>query len=363
MRRLAFGGALASLTLTVAAAAFSAAPPAFVPDKIENFDGRSWAGITLGVTTQDGVKKQFKNGRGDFSSSVELQQEGAQGYKVSAIYPNKDKNATLHAIGIKHANDSDGLPLDRLAETLGPGEELYPPQERYEDWRVIAYPQKGILAFALNGRVPLLLMGHPDRIAETASALLTKEALAVTEYVDPHRDEPRVLTFRDIDIDFSLRGDMRVRREYEEKRDIERDIRSATRPGGLMRWDPSASVGAYNVSVSANYNADKRKGDGSVSVSISGMTPYGQISASSYESFKVEERDRDGSRFYLEDTRYNRAVDTAMREAEAELEQKLRKIGPPPVETFRREWWDRLVDHYRFKTKGGASDGKSGSLF
>ncbi|MES2462949.1 MAG: hypothetical protein V4671_20385, partial [Armatimonadota bacterium] len=74
-----------------------AEPPAFAADKIEAFDGRTWGGLTLGVTTQDGVKQQFRNGRGDFSTSVEVKQEkeNTVPYRVSALYINKEKNATL----------------------------------------------------------------------------------------------------------------------------------------------------------------------------------------------------------------------------------------------------------------------------
>jgi len=362
MRRYTGGVAAAitfGMTVVAAVSAAASAPPWFVADKIEAFDGAEWAGLKLGVTTQDGVKKQFRNGRGDFSSSVELEQDGTQGYRVSAIYPNKDKKAPLHAIAVKYVSDADGLPLDKLVEALGPGEEMYPPQERYEEWKVVSYPQKGLLLFALGDRVPLVLMGYPDRIAEAASALLTREPLPVTEYVDPHRDEPRVVTFRDLDISFSVRGDLRLRNESEERREIEREVRSALQPGGGLRWDPSAAGGAYRISVTGSYNNNKNKGDGSVSVTISGITPYGQVSGSGYESFTIDGTSEATQE--LEDTRYNRSLAAAMREAEADVAQKLQKVGPPPLESFRRGWWDRVVDQYRFKTRGAAA-GKTGSL-
>jgi hypothetical protein len=354
--RGAFVGASALAAVAVFAPARADGPASFVADKVERFDGKSWSGLTFGAVTQDGIKKQFRNGRGEFSSSVELQQDGSQGYKVSALFPSKDKNAKLDGIAIRFKSDSDGLPLDGLTQSLGDGgETFFPADARYEDWRVVAYPSRGVLLFAVGDRVPLVLLGEPARIAEAAT-LLGKDETPVTEYVDPHKDEPRVVTFGSYDVDFDISGDLRVRDREGERRDIEREIRSSSRAGGDLRYDPGAS-GSYKVSVTARNKRDKG-GDGSVSVSISGSGPYGAISASGYESFRIDRTDEDTQE--LEDTRYNQAVYAAMREAENDLAQKLRKQGPPPIDSFRRAWWDKVIDKYRFHTAGASGTGEGG---
>jgi hypothetical protein len=108
------------------------------------------------------------------------------------------------------------------------------------------------------------------------------------------------------------------------------------------------------VSVTGRYDNKKRSGSGSVSVSISGRSPYGRVSGSGYASFKVEGGDE--RKQEIEDTGYARAVSEAMRDAEDAVERDLARKGPPPVGSFRRAWWDRVMEQYRFKTRDADAD-------
>lgn len=330
-----------------AGAPVCADPPPFAADKLEAFDGKTWAGLTLGVTTQDGVKRQFRNGRGDFSSSVEVkpEKEDTVPYRVSALYINKDKNATLDGICIRYKSDNDGIPLEKIEAALGgAGEERYA-EHRYENWKVIAYPSRGILLFVLKDRVNMLLMGYPTRVAN-AYPMLRETAADLEKYEDLFRDRERVLTFSDTEVTFDLKN-ISLDNQSREKRDIERDLRRAA-SSRYLRYEPGTSAGgSYKISVSARYDRDKDK-DGTVTASLSGAGPFGLLSSSKSVTFRLYKGDDDAR---LEDTRYDRAITEAMRDVESDMIRQVEKQQPPPVQTVRRGDWDKIVDKYRFHSK------------
>ena len=340
-RYLSFLAAAAALIAPAAAARADAVY--FVPTGIETFDGTSWSGITLGMTTQEGIKQQFRNGRGRFMPalpSVELRQDDGSTFpwRVDALYPTKDKQATLDAVSLTYRGEERGAPsLSRLASALGEGGEERFPAERFEDWRIVAYPRRGVLLFVLGDRVPLVLLGAPERIARAAE-MLEREAPPITERIDPHAGKPRVVQFDSVDVSLSLK-DFRPRNESRLKRDLEELLRRAS-AGGVLEFSYSGS-GSYELSISGNKDEDKDR-TGSVSCTITGETPYGPVRASSYESFKIKSR-QSGEDRYLEDTDYMDAVYEAMRSAERDIAGQVRRQGPPPIEEERREAWRRLI--------------------
>ncbi|MBC8102977.1 MAG: hypothetical protein H7Z41_10365 [Cytophagales bacterium] len=336
--------------LPAASPAF-ADPLPFTADKIESFNGRSWGGLILGVTTQDGVKRQFRNGRGEYSTSVEVKQENDSSipYRVSALYINKDKNATLDGICIRYKNEVEGIPLSKLQAVLdGPGEVLYP-ERRYENWKIVSYARRGILLFVFNERVVQLLLGFPDRVRNTLP-LLRDRASAIENYEDQFRSRERVLAFANTDVTFDLKK-IRLDNPRREERDLERDMERVS--SRALHFDSSASTGSYRVSVTAHYDYDKDK-DGTVTASLSGTGPFGPLSTSKSVTFRLYKGEDD---MRLEDTRYYRAVTEAMRTVERDMTVLVERQQPPPVETVRRADWDKLIDKYRFHSKSG-----SGSL-
>ncbi len=338
----------AAVTLTmIPITATRADAPHFAARGIETFDGTSWSGITLGVTTQEGVKKQFRNGRGRFMPaipSVELrQQDDNSPWRVDALYPTKDKEATLDGICLTARHEHGAPSLGRLRGALGEGGEERFPAERFEDWRVVAYPKKGVLLFALGDRVPMVLLGTPGRIARAAETL-DREEPPVTERVDPHEGKPRVVKFGSVDVSLRLK-DFGARDESRVKRDLEELMRRAS-AGGTLEFS-YAGNGSYSLSITGDHDADKDK-TGSISCTLSGETAYGPVRAYTYESFKIK-RTGSGETRALEDTDYLSAALLAMRSAERDVTEQVRKQGPPPLEEERRRAWERMIETYRVR--------------
>ena len=324
-----------------------AEPPPFAADKIEAFDGKSWGGLVLGKTTQDGVKQKFKNGRGDFSTSVEVKQdkESAAPYRVSALYVNKEKNAVLDGICIRYKNDTDGIPLAKMETVLGGEGEVRYAEHRYEDWKMVAYPKHGILLFVIKDNVNMILLGYSDRVANTFP-MLRDTAGEIENYQDQFRDKERVLVFGTTTATFDLKN-IRLDNQSREERDIKRDLQRAA-SSSYLRYDPGASTGGtYSISVTARYDKDKDR-DGTVTTSLSGAGPFGPLSATKSVTFHMYKGDDDA---HLEDTRYDRAITEATRDVENDMIRQVERQQPPPVQSVRSGDWNSVIDKYRFHSK------------
>jgi hypothetical protein len=319
------------------------APP-FTPDPIERYDGTRWSGITLGRTRQDEVRKQFKSGRGDYDPAVELVPERPLPYKISVLFATRRKEATAEAVVLKWKEERAGTLLSELVRALGEreAEERFT-EGRYEDWRYVLYPERGILLFAIQDRVPLILMGQPERLTRLLRNLPTR-ATRIINYRDPREDQPKRATYGDYEVRLDMKG-MEVENRDRERRNIERDLRDPYESGGRLTYRPGDS-GAYRVTITGRYSKDK---GGSVEayVSITAGGPFGEVSASNTESERIE-RGRD--RVYLEDTRYERTLNLARRKAERELISKLERQGPPPISDQRWATWNATVESYRSRT-------------
>lgn len=319
-------------------------PPFFDPAAIETFDGKSWSGLTLGVTTQDGVKKQFRNSRGDYGSSVllEMNKQKDQRFHVTALYPTKDKAAPLQGICIRYTDAFHGLPLNKLQAALGGAGSAYFSTTRYEDWAVVAYPERGVLLFALGNEVPMVLLGSPRRIAPTVGRMSTN-AMPLGVYGEQFRFAARLLRYENVGVSFSLTK-IKWSDENRARRHLTEDAQAAYTGGGVLRYDPRATTGRYDISIDARYNPDKG-GSGTATVSISGVGPFGNLSTTRSADFSIDRGPDDRS---LEETDCVRAAQRAMRLAERDLALQVLNQQPPPIQSARLADWDRVIDTYRY---------------
>lgn len=327
------------------------AEEAFTPPKISAWDGKAWGSLQLGQTTQEGVKRDFKDGRGEFRNSVELKIEPEPAYRLNALFPSVDKNAKLNGLVIRYKNDSDGLPIADLSQALGEEAKTRYVSPRYDDWQVVAWPKRGILALAMDGKASWVLLGEPGKVAAVFSSVSATEPTTVGEVPDPGKGKDKEIVYGDVDVSFSLTR-IDLDRKDRERDNLESDLRRAGDGRGRtpLRYERGVE-GQYSLTISARSHDDK-EGDGSVSAHISGRTPYGKIDVYDSESFKVEK-----GRKHLEDTSYYRAVSQAQRNVEEKALRELEKQGPPSADTVRRDQWTRLIEDYRNTKAGNAGGG------
>ncbi|MBW3637335.1 MAG: hypothetical protein KY445_12880, partial [Armatimonadetes bacterium] len=260
--------------------------------------------------------------------------------RVDLLWNKRDKEEVLAAITVRFAAEgARWSDVDKLFQ--GAAAENGYVQGRFEDWRVVRWPSRGVAAFAMRGgeaeTVPLLVLTAPDALGALQNRLVPNAP--VEEYVDEFANEPKRVEFGTIEID--LDDDLELpRREASRTRDA---IKNAY-AGGTLRYERGGE-GSYRVNVSGSKKATG--GSVSVSVSIEGEGPYGSVSASGSGSdswkWKADER-RDPDDVV---DAYRDAVREARDAAERKFERAMRESGPPSPEQIREEQWRQLIETVR----------------
>ncbi len=354
---------LSLLTIGLPASAFVAAPAwadeTFAPPKISAFTGTEWGSLVFGKTTQEGIKREWKNGRGDFRNSVELQTPKTP-YKISTLFPNVEKSATLDGIVIRWRNDShDGLPLSELQSALGSAPEeclVRHAPTRYQDWRLAFWPKSGVMSLVLNDRAAWVLLGKPEKVASLAGRFADTPS-EIARIPDPGEGKAKEVVYGKVSATFDLKG-ITMDHQNREQDDMERDLRRAgdSRTSAL-RYDRGAD-GEYTLTIYARAKDDKDT-DGRVTAHITGTTVYGKLDVSSDETFKIEKW-----KGRLNDTPLYRAVRDAQRSVEEKASKAVKAQGPPSADTLRSQQWHKIVEDYRVLPVGPAAEGgdKSGTV-
>jgi hypothetical protein len=138
------------------------------------FDGKSWAGITFGISERD-LKNQFKTGKTEISdpASVRVQTDRKE-WIVSAVLTQQGGKGSV--VGIAVERDKDALDsLDNLTKDLGAPDQTRYPSPRFGDWAVLHWKEKGIAAVVEGPRVRKLLMAPPETLASRVSLMAQDE--------------------------------------------------------------------------------------------------------------------------------------------------------------------------------------------
>lgn len=240
---------------------------------LSGFDGARWGNLQIGRTTLGVLRQNYETGKGAYERSMELTQPKNTPLRVDLLWNKRDKEEVLAAITVRFAAEgARWSDVDKLFQ--GAAAENGYVQGRFEDWRVVRWPSRGVAAFAMRGgeteTVPLLVLAAPDALGALQNRLVPNAP--VEEYVDEFANEPKRVEFGTIEID--LDDDLELsRREASRTRDA---IKNAY-AGGTLRYERGGE-GSYRVNVSGSKKATG--GSVSVSVSIEGEGPYGSVSAS-----------------------------------------------------------------------------------
>ena len=330
---------VAVLALALLPSGAGAKKPYMNPPPVSTFDGKTWAGITMGRTTQRDIKDQVRTGNSDYHNALQMSQPKGAGLHVEVLCLGKDM--PVGEIVLRY--DGDGAPEQTLVATL-PKDRLVRCYEsgRMEDWWLDVWPERGVVAFVHAGNIPWVALTSPDR-ARALAHQMSMERTPVVPRVDPHAGEPKVATFGDTTVTFSL---TRIRMdEAAERRSLERRMQRAT-ADGTLRYSPGAS-GYYSVSISGSYDG-KRGGSIQISCSIHGTGPYGAVSGSGSQVQSLpKDPYRDNARNTLDSVNFEFAVIKAMQQAENDFSLEMALKGPPPLSTYRLASWQRAIEALR----------------
>lgn len=295
------------------------------PKPLETFDGKAWAGLSLGNMTDADIKQKFSTEKGAIRpEALRITTLKDSGVRVDALLNGRGSKAVMGAIRVEFDNPPK---LEELADKLGEQPVAMYNRERHEDWRVLAFIDHGILAMDVAGTVDTFVLCPPDQVRD-ALKVFYKERVPVTAPVDPGRNWDRILRFNDVDVSVSLGSNRPSTLDYDWRRRVERRLQNegeSTRRGSLRYG--SSYTGQLEIRVSS----DKFDKDGdsnfTVSVAVTGSSPYGQIRQSTSSSKKI---------WNSYERRVEDLFDDAMSDLDRYVRSAVQKLGAPPKEELRK---------------------------
>jgi len=328
-------------------ASVQARNPEIVPAPLGTCNGTSWSSLVLGRTTVRDIKKQFKTSRSDLPMSQELSQPKEAPQKIFALFADKHDDSPLSALLLRYSGS--GPNLAELSKALGTPLRNYYQTGRLEDWKLVTFPGRGIVAFELNeggqNTVPLLMVCPPAAAAAVCRELQSS-VQPVTERRDPHANDPRVMLFGSAFVRADLKG---LELSNGERQTVERTMIDTT-AGGTMRYVVGAS-GSYETNVRGDFKPDQG-GSLEVTSTISGLGPYGLVTGTG-SSRKSLPAAKDVAAMYsgINSTNYTVALYEALEQAASSFHNAMMASGPPPLPVIRAEQWQRLMDDLRERSR------------
>ena len=344
MKRTACGLLLA---LLIPATNCQARNPEMVVAHLATCDGTNWSGLTLGKTTVRDIKKQYKTGRSDLPMSQELSQPRDSHQKIFALFADKHDDSVLAAFLLRYSDN--GPNLADLRREAGVPERDYYQRGRLENWKLAAFPSKGIVAFELTKfgqeTVPMVILCPPSSVAAVCRRFRTS-VQPVVERIDPHANEPRIMNFGTASVQKYLKG---LDLNDGERQNVERTMIDTT-AGGTMRY-VVGSPGSYVTEIRGDFTPDKG-GSLTVTSTISGYGPYGFLSGTG-SSYKSLPSLKDQGNVYngVNSTNYTIALYEALEKASQSFRDAMINSGPPPIQSIRDQQWQQLVEALRDRSQ------------
>ena len=141
------------------------------------YDAKSWMGLALNQTTRGDVLSKLSALRGEIGeSALHIQTDGSA--VVDLLMEDDRPSAKLRAIRIE---PKDKLLLDRLP-TSTPN--VLFPVHRYENWYLWTWPERGVAAVILDGKLLEILLTSPDRMPLFNAGFTTRRTvISNTPYI------------------------------------------------------------------------------------------------------------------------------------------------------------------------------------
>ncbi|MBS1719083.1 MAG: hypothetical protein JST35_01410 [Armatimonadetes bacterium] len=315
-------------------------PALFSPPAFSTFDGKTYAGIELEVAMARDVLKIYKAFKGAFRGGAMLLNDGKlDGVKSETL--NDRAGSKSKIIGFRLTYFGLGEDPEKFIKDLGQPTPFYA-MKRYEDWRVLVWPEKGVaLRTSMDSRgerVREAILTTPTRL-QRGLTLLTKTDDGVQAYKDPFADQPRELEFGQVTVRFNVRG-LKIQDEDGQRDEYERELRRL-RAGNFLRYRRGTG-GTATLDVNCDYNPT-RGGRLTVTARVQGRTVYGEVREEASLDRDIA-KPKNGAQppVYV---RFQNLADEVLRDLEDQLEQTIRRQGPPPLEVWQgRNWMEFLTE-------------------
>ena len=272
MTRGAAGVVLMALTAT----AWAQRP--FVPPPIEAFDGKQWAGMVLGQTTDAEIKRMYQTQRGAVYPEALAFRPFQTAPYVDALLDGRGARARVQGFLIRYGNG--GPTPEAVAEALDEQPSLWYHPGRIEPWHAAVFWKRGVILIVdenqPDGRARGVLLCRPEAVQNAMIDMTT----AVTPYEDrpnPGRNWNRSVQVWGLDLRLGLPpGVDECEFEGLEKEVDDEAVSLGTGPRVVY---VRGGRGRYTVEVSAAYDLEKDEFVWIGWAVLSAGTPFGQVSA------------------------------------------------------------------------------------
>ncbi len=343
--QLSMGALLLSLLIS---ATQVQARPQFEGAPLTAIGAKGWSGLEFGVSTLATVKKNFDVSRSDLPNSTQLKQGKNPPREVHMMWDKEGKKSPLVAIALNYAPGKE-LELSQLqAQLKQKGQSLYA-RQRFDDWRVQTFPDKGVIAWVQGTgkpRVSFLMMVPSGQLrAWQRKQPLRVAATPVAVRVDLNANKPRIIEFGSTLVTFTFSGPYTMRENEKERQEDELKRRKL---GGILQYR-RGMAGSYDIDVGGSWKYDKG-GTLNVTCTISGEGPYGPIRVSQSSSKTLNKSlDSQGSVLGMSEgnLNYNVALAEAQSGVERQAKSALAAQGPPSLSFLRQQVWDKMIAELR----------------
>lgn len=309
---------LAALFLVVDGGVFSPAP-------LDLYRGGSYAGIRIGSDRDKDIKQKFKTEKGAIRpEALKLATDRPRDYRVDALLDGRGGDAVVRALRIEYKDDAPTP--ENLREWFGSPSELWP-DERYEPWGLLAWPDRGVAAAIVRGEVRVVYLGQPGPVEAAIKSWSDREP-EVSPLPDPGEGWDRSVPFGSSFGNVSLGSNAPDGVNDNWKRSLE------TRINEMLQFSRShqvaydaRSTGTISWNVTTTRFSDGGSSDVSVTINLSSSTPYGPISASGSSSRRLGSVTRD---------RVQRIADDAFANLERNAKSAVDRQKPPTAESYRQ---------------------------
>ncbi|MCW5942875.1 MAG: hypothetical protein KIS66_11615 [Fimbriimonadaceae bacterium] len=305
----------------------------FALPSLAAFDGTRWGEIALGESTDGSLKRRFATAKAKVRPEAIALRADKPDVEVEVLLDGRGDKARAGGVHLKY--ETPRLLRDLVAE-LGPSEPRFLP-DRWEDWQVAVFPSKGVLAQVAGGESVLrVLLCAPERVGASLR-ILSPDRTNLVRRPDPGEDWDRVVRFGRVTVNVDV---PRKNRPAEiANRDLDRLQEDAaydarrTRGRGSIAYERGED-GVYDLTIRAGEWNDKGKASITVSANFRGETPYGPVIAYGTATDTVS---------YDYRNRIYRVVERALDALDQDVSNKVKKLGPPPLDSQRHEAWRQIL--------------------
>ncbi len=319
-----------------------AAQDTFPISDVATFDGKVWAGLTVGESTTAVIKKAYKTSKGAIRPEAMLLPQPANStVRVDLLTRGRGEDSLLS--GFRLVYSEGGPDLAALAATLKLEPETWYPRDHFDDWRLVTFPERGIVVFVegtgRTERASMVLLCSPSHVRDVVSECLKQESPAM-DVRDAFSDDKKYIELGSPHVFITVGKGITL----EKSGDVSNRLESK-----LLQWNMphevalnSTNKGTWNINLSMTYSAKDKTTTLEASSDLTGSTLIGKLTSNGKRTDTY--REFTDNPIWSGTAKLERTVYGAVEKSVFDMRDKVRKQAPPTMAALRMHAVDVMID-------------------